>query len=96
LQFANKTADDVKMMRRFNDVAQLIDALEKLPRGNPLQDDPAYLAVKRQHYIHIPKIVSISAPELKDQFAGSDFSPKAIAQRAQEGETMTKEALRKG
>jgi predicted acylesterase/phospholipase RssA len=96
LPFANKTADDVKMMRRFNDVAQLIDALEKLPRGNPLQDDPAYLAVKRQHYIHIPKIVSISAPELKDQFAGSDFSPKAIAQRAQEGETMTKEALRKG
>jgi hypothetical protein len=31
LQFANKTLDDVEMMRRINEVAKLIEALEKLP-----------------------------------------------------------------
>src|SRR3974390_1670924 len=46
LQFANKTLKDLKMLHRFNEVAQLMAAIENLPGGNPLKDDPAYDAVK--------------------------------------------------
>lgn len=93
LQFANKSAEDMKMLRRFNDVAALMAALEKHPGGNPLAQDPAYLAVKAKHYIHIPKVIAISAPELTDQFADADFSPDGIEQRAKHGEAMTEQAL---
>ena len=39
LQFANKTLEDVKMLRRIDEVAELMEALENLPEGNPLKDD---------------------------------------------------------
>jgi hypothetical protein len=37
LQFANKTQEDVKLLKRFNKVVKLVEALEKLPGGNPLK-----------------------------------------------------------
>jgi NTE family protein len=36
LQFANKTSEDLKLLRRFNEVAELMDAIESLPAYNPL------------------------------------------------------------
>jgi hypothetical protein len=44
LQFANKTLEDVKMLRRIDEVAELMEALENLPEGNPLKDNSAYQA----------------------------------------------------
>lgn len=85
LQFANKTAEDLKLLRRFNDVAALMAALENMPSGNPLAEDPAYAAVKAQGYVYVPRIVSITASGPIDEFGDVDFSPEAIKARAARG-----------
>ena len=56
LQFANRTLEDVKMLRRIDEVAALMEALENLPGSNPLKNDPAYQAVAKRHYIRVPRI----------------------------------------
>jgi NTE family protein len=96
LQFANKTAEDLKLMCRFDQVAALMDALEALPGGNPLKDDATYKAVKAQNYIVVPKIVSITRPNHVGTLDGSDFSRETINRRAEEGYKQTKTALREG
>ena len=93
LQFANKTSKDLKMLSRINEVAKLIEAIENLPGGNPLKDDPAYEAVKKRGYIHVPRIVSITPPDPVDEFGDADFSPDAIRKRAEEGYAQTMKAL---
>ncbi len=95
LQFANKSLEDVKLLSRFNDVAALMRALETLPEGNPLKDNEAYKAVKRQGYIHVPLIVPITPPEVPKEFDDADFSPEAIKTRADEGQAQTERALKK-
>ena len=79
------------MMRRINEVAELIEALEKLPGGNPLRDDPAYKVVKERGYINVPRIVSITTTEAIHQFSDADY-PRAI-KRAEQGYTQTMKAL---
>jgi NTE family protein len=93
LQFANKTKDDLEMMHRFNEVAKLIEALDKLAGDNPLKDDPAYAAVKKRAYIHVPRIVSITTSQPTDEYGDADFSPEAIKKRAEEGCAQTMKAL---
>jgi NTE family protein len=93
LQFANKTLEDVKLLERFNEVAELMEALEKVPGGNPLGGDPAYEAVKKRAYVQVPRIVSITPPAQVDQFDDSDFSPEAMRTRAQKGYAETKKEL---
>jgi NTE family protein len=41
LQFANKTDEDLKLMRRFDEVADLMAAIERLPDGHAIKDSPA-------------------------------------------------------
>jgi predicted acylesterase/phospholipase RssA len=94
LQFANKTAEDVKIMYRFNQVAKLMKALEELPGGNPLKGDQAYKDVRDQGYINIPQIVPITRPDPIDEFSDADFSPEAIKKRADEGYAQTMKALK--
>jgi predicted acylesterase/phospholipase RssA len=94
LQFANKTLDDVKMMRRFNEVAKLMEAIEKLPEGHPLKTDPAYAVVKERGYLRVPKIVSVTLPGPFDEFSDADFSPEAIQKRAEKGYAQTMAALK--
>jgi NTE family protein len=94
LQFANKTFEDVKMLRRIDEVAALMEALENLPEGNPLKDNPAYEAVEKRGYVRVPRIISITRPEQVGGFDGSDFSPETIQERADEGYTQTKQALK--
>jgi hypothetical protein len=96
LQFANKTSQDLKLLCRFNEVARLMEALENLPGGNPVQSDPAYIAVKMRGYVDVPDIVSITPPDPFDQFGDADFSPEAIRKRADEGEAQTLKTLRHG
>lgn len=93
LQFANKTLQDVKMLRRIDEVAALMEALENLPDGNPLKDNPAYQAVANRHYVRVPRIVSITRLEEVSGFGGSDFSPETIEHRANEGYKQTDFAL---
>jgi hypothetical protein len=93
LQFANRTLQDVKMLRRIDEVAELMDALENLPEGNPLKDNPAYQAAAKRHYVRVPRIISITRPDQVLGFGGSDFSPGTIEQRANEGYKQTDLAL---
>jgi NTE family protein len=93
LQFANRTRADVKMLRRIDEVADLMQALENLPEGNPLKDNPAYQAVAQRHYVRVPRIVAITRPDQVLGFGGSDFSPGTIEQRANEGFRQTDKAL---
>jgi NTE family protein len=95
LQFANKTFEDLKLMRRFDEVAELMEALESLPEGDPLKDNAAYKTVKKRGYIRVPHIVPITRPEQVGGFDASDFSPETIQKRADEGYAQTKQALNK-
>ena len=77
LQFANKTLEDVKMLRRIDEVAELMEALENLPEGNPLKDNSAYQAVAKRHYVRVPRIVAITRPEQVSGFLGpAIFRPR--------------------
>ena len=93
LQFANKTSEDVKLLHRIDEVVALMEALEKLPGGNPLEGNPAYEAVKNWGYVLVPRIVSITRPDQVGELDGSDFSPEMIKKRADEGYAQTKQAL---
>jgi NTE family protein len=93
IQFANKSCEDVKLLKRINKVVELLDALEKRRGGNPLKDHPAYKALKAEGWVRVPRIVSIPPPEKVDEFDDSDFSPQAIKARTEEGYAITKKAL---
>lgn len=93
LQFANRTLEDVNMLGRINEVAALMEALEDIPGGNPLKNNPAYQAVAKRRYVRVPKIVSITRPQQVEGFGGSDFSPQTIEERAREGYKQTESAL---
>jgi NTE family protein len=93
LQFANKTFEDLKMLGRIDEVVELMAALENLPGGNPLKDNPAYEAVAKRGYVRVPRIISITPPQQVGGFDGSDFSPESIQMRADEGYAQTQKAL---
>jgi NTE family protein len=93
LEFANKTFEDVKLLYRFDEVAALMRAIENLPEGNPLKNNPAYETVAKRGYVRVPRIISITRPEQVGGFDGSDFSPETIQKRADEGYAQTKRAL---
>ena len=94
LHFANKTLAQLEILDQLNEVAALVEALENLPGGNPLKDNPAYEAVKKRDYVHVPRIVSITSPDPVSEFGDADFSPSAIQRRADEGYAQTMKALR--
>jgi len=93
LQFANKTAEDLKLLGRFNEVAQLMQALEALPADHPIRQDPAFQRVRDRHYVGVPRIVAITRPGRAGGFDGSDFSAATIGRRAEEGYAQTAQAL---
>jgi predicted acylesterase/phospholipase RssA len=93
LQFANRTAQDLGLMKRFDEVARLVERLESLAAGNPLKDDPAYRDVLKRAYVRSPKIVEITRTEQAGQFDGMDFSPEGIRTRAAQGYEATVKAL---
>ena len=93
LQFANKTAEDLKLLCRFNEIAALMQALEALPTDHPIRSDPAFRRVKDRGYVGVPRVVAITRPEQAGGFDGSDFSAEAIARRAAEGYAEAARAL---
>jgi predicted acylesterase/phospholipase RssA len=94
LQFANKTAEDLKQLVRIDEVVSLMQALESLPGGNPLANDPAYQTVANRRYVRVPRVVSITRPEQIAGLGASDFSPETIDKRAAEGYAQTDAALK--
>ena len=82
------------MLHRIDEVVALMEALENLPGGNPLNGNPAYETVKKRGYVLVPRIISITRPDQVAGLDGSDFSLDTIEKRAHEGYAQTKEALR--
>jgi NTE family protein len=93
LQFANKTLGDLKLLCRFNEVAELMEALQSLPENHPVRQHEAYKALKKRSYIRIPRIVAITRPEPSPEFGDADFSPEAITQREKQGHAAALKAL---
>lgn len=97
MQFANRTAQDVSLMRRFNEVAVLMDALAAIPKSNPIFGDAdfaaAYATILDKGYVRVPRIINITRPEQAAGFDGSDFSEGAIKSRAGEGYRMAKKKI---
>ncbi len=93
LQFANKTADDVKMLKRIDEVVALMEAIDRTPEAAALKSDPAYQALAARHYVRVPRIVSITQPHQVGGLDAGDFSAQTIEARAREGERLTREAL---
>jgi predicted acylesterase/phospholipase RssA len=96
LQFANKTFEDLKLLSRFNEVAELMEALETLPQDHPLRESEAYNRIKNRRYIHVPRIVSITPPGPSPLFGDADFSPEAIEHREKQGHAEATKALSAG
>ena len=93
LQFANKTAEDLKLLCRFNDVAELMRVLdERLGDDHPVLKDPAYVKL-RGAYVTVPNIVSVTPRDLVEEFDDADFSPQAIEARKRKGYEETKKVL---
>lgn len=93
LQFANKTLEDLKLLCRFNEVAELMKALESSPEAHAVTQHRAYMAVKKRGYIRIPRIVSITSPEPSPEFGDADFSEAAIKKREEQGYAEAMKAL---
>jgi NTE family protein len=93
LQFANKTLGDLKLLCRFNEVAELMQALQSLPGDHPVKQHKAYKAVKKRNYIHIPRVVAITPPAPSPEFGDADFSPDAIDRREKQGHAEALKAL---
>ncbi|MDR3506415.1 MAG: patatin-like phospholipase family protein [Caulobacteraceae bacterium] len=95
LQFANRTREDLALMRRFDQVAALVDRLEALGDANPLADTAEFKALLDRRYVRAPQVVEITRPEQAGAFDGMDFSPAGIMARADEGYAQADAALKR-
>ena len=92
LLFANKTRSDLKLLRRFNGVAALLELIESDERWKDLRSTEAYRDANKG-YITVPDIVEITRSTPADGRASGDFSPATIAALADEGEKDANEKL---
>jgi predicted acylesterase/phospholipase RssA len=93
LQFANKTLEDMKLLCRFNEVAELMKLLESLPEDHEVKQHGAYKAVKDRKYVRVPRVVAITPAEPAKEFGDADFSPEALQKREEHGHAQTLAAL---
>ena len=100
LQFANRTASDMALMTRFNEVAALMDAMADLSEDDPVFKNArlasALGVLHDRGYVAVPDIVNITRPEQVEGIGGSDFSSQTIEKRAAEGYRMTDLAVHSG
>ena len=92
LMFANKTASDISLLKRFNAIAGLLDFIRADPRWEELAASEAFKAAD-QRYVEIPDPLTITRDHPADGMDASDFSPEGIAARVAEGETATRMAI---
>ena len=92
LLFANKTRSDLKLLRRFNGVAALLELIDSDDRWKTLRSTEAYAAANRG-YITVPNIVEITRATQAERHSSADFSPATIAELASQGEKDAIDAL---
>ena len=93
LLFANKTESDVKLMKRFNVVADLMADLEKLPDDSPVKALDSFKGVRKADYRRVPDIIEITRTRPAASLEASDFSHAGIERRAEEGQMLARQAL---
>jgi hypothetical protein len=92
LLFANKTRSDVKLLKRFNGVAALLELIESDDRWKDLRATEAYAAANRG-YIAVPNIIEITRAKPADGHSSGDFTPETIAELATQGTQDARAAL---
>jgi predicted acylesterase/phospholipase RssA len=92
LLFANKTRSDLKLLKRFNGVAALLELIESDDRWKDLRATEAYAAANRG-YITVPNIIEITRIRPADGHSSGDFSPATIAELATQGAEDARAAL---
>jgi len=95
LLFVNKTRSDVALMKRFNLVAELMAALETLPKDSPVRSLPSFQKMLEQHYQHIPSIIEVTRTSPAQPLESTDFSHAGIERRAGEGFDKAQAELRR-
>jgi hypothetical protein len=60
---------------------------------HPLRDDQAYLNLKREGYVTVPKLFSVTPHDLVEEINDADFSPGTIKARMLKGYDETKKVL---
>jgi hypothetical protein len=93
LQYANKPLGDLKPLCRFNEVAELMQALQNLPQDHLINQHPAYRALNKRGYMRIPRVVAITPVEASPQFGDADFSPEAIGKAGEAGACRSPQGL---
>lgn len=85
LIFANKTASDIKLMERFNLVAEATAALKSLPEDSAARQLPSVKALLGKGYQRVPNILAVTRSTPAWGMEASDFSQAGIEQRAAAG-----------
>lgn len=94
--FANKTASDLSLLRRFNRVAKLFAAVEPHLKSAAEGDSELMAAFEEiSRYRYLARIVEVNRTRAEDPSGWSDFSPAGIEGRAAEGRAAAETALRR-
>lgn len=84
INFASKLKLDLKLLRRINDLIELVEAMETaLPEDSPIRRRPAYRRLLA--YRHIDRLWVIGNHDADDGGGPADFSPTAIRRRIANG-----------
>ena len=86
LMFANRTKQDLRLLERFNQVADLIELLDrKLPQNSPIRDEDAFKDVFKNGYSRVPHVIEITRQTPAGGSDAFNFSPEGIQACAEEG-----------
>jgi NTE family protein len=95
LLFVNKTQGDIALMKRFNQVADLMADLDALPADSPVKALASFKAIQeRPPYRRVPRILEVTRERPAESMESADFSNAGIEARAQDGEATALKALR--
>jgi NTE family protein len=94
LMFANRTEEDLKLLKRFNEVADLLQRLQReLPRDSPIRASKELSTLLARKYLAVPNIIEVTRRPQAEEADGIDFSPEGIEARAADGRREADRAL---
>jgi predicted acylesterase/phospholipase RssA len=91
LLFVNKTESDMKLLGRFNEVVDFLDALAARYPAEELEALPGWKNLRRYRKVHAP--IQVTRTLEARPLEGSDFSRDGIVERASDGWEQTVQAL---
>lgn len=92
LLFVNKTESDLELLERFNQVVDLVAALEAAFPAEKLKNLPGWDAVRKYRRVKPP--IQVTRQSEAKPLEGSDFSVAGIRRRAAEGQALAEAALK--